>query len=67
MNKLMLLAAAAAIAAPLAPALAWIHGGSWSASTSRGGYASGGGGSWSTHGYRGGTASGGKGNIIGDW
>src|SRR5215470_16661724 len=65
MNKLMLLAAVAAIAVPLAPAAAWFHGGSWSASTSRGGYASGGGGSWSAHGYRGGTASGGDGSWSG--
>jgi hypothetical protein len=58
MNKLMLFAAVAAIATPLAPAVAFFHAGGWGGATARGGWASGGGGSWSAHGYRGGTASG---------
>ena len=69
MKKLILVASLAAIALPLAEANAWWRagdwgrgGGSWSASTSRGGYASGGDGSWSAHGYRGGTASGSDGS-----
>jgi hypothetical protein len=74
MNKLVLVAAVAAIALPLADADAWMRaggwgggsfsrgGGSWSASTARGGSASGGGGDWSATGYRGGTASGSDGS-----
>lgn len=69
MNRKLLLLAAIAIAAPLAPAAAWFHAGgwsgdrsSWSAHSWRGGTASGGGGSWNATGYRGGTASGGRGS-----
>jgi hypothetical protein len=69
MNRTLLLLAAIAIAAPLAPAAAYFHAGgwsgdrsSWSAHTWRGGSASGGDGSWSATGYRGGTASGGGGS-----
>jgi hypothetical protein len=65
MKKILLLASAVAVTAPLGPAAAYFHAGgwsgnrsSWSASDARGGYASGGHGSWNATGYRGGTASG---------
>ena len=71
MKKLIVVAALATMALPLASAEAWMRAGgwsgehgSWSASTSRGGSASGGGGSWSASGYRGGTASGGDEGAI---